>query len=86
MRSRDIWQFSLIVFLFQEPTVIVTHALSDQHGTVIVSSGNQQTASGFASQPYYPSPPPPPVQHGYTGMPPPGYDGQYNPEVQYPTK
>ena len=84
MRSRDIWQFSLIVFLFQEPTVIVTHALPVQQGTIIVSSENQQTASGFASQPYYASPPP--VQLGYAGMAPPGYDGQYNPGVEYPTK
>ena len=84
MRSRDIWQFSLIVFLLQESNVIVTHAFPAQPGTIIVSSASQQTASGYAGQPYYPSPPP--VQPGYTGMAPPAYDGQYNPEVQYPTK
>ena len=82
MRSRDIWQFSLIIFLFQEPNVIVTHALSDQPGTIIISSGSQLTASGYAGEPYYP----PPIQPGYTAMATPAYDGQYNPKVQYPTK
>ena len=61
-----------------------THALSALPGTIIISSGSQLTASGYAGEPYYPSPPP--VQPGYTGMAPPAYDGQYNPEVQYPTK
>ena len=84
MRSRDIWQFSLIVLWFQESNVIVTHALSAQPGTIIIDSGSQQTASGYAGQLYYPSPPP--VQPGYTGMAPPAYDDQYNLEVQYPTK
>ena len=84
MRSRDIWQFSLIIFLFQEPNVIVTHALPDQPGTIIISSASQQTASGYAGEPYCPSPPA--IQPGYTGMAPPGYYGQYNPEDQYPIK
>ena len=66
--------------------MIVTHAISAQPGTIIIDSASQQTASGFASQHYYPPPPPPPVQPGYTGMSPPGYDDQCNPEVQYPTK
>ena len=64
--------------------MIVTHALPDQPGTIIISSASQQTASGYAGEPYCPSPPA--VQPGYTGMAPPGYYGQYNPEDQYPIK
>ena len=58
MRIRDIWQFSLIVFLFQESNVLDTHALSALPGTIIIDSASQQTASGNAGQPFHPSSPP----------------------------